>query len=57
MGEKIRLDHVGVLFVTDLVREALESPIGRNAVLTAEITVLITLQVRKCNSAVVMIKV
>ena len=42
--KRYRLDRAGVIFVTDLVREALESPTGRSGALTPEMKVLITLR-------------
>ena len=38
-----RLDRAGVIFVMDLVREALKSPTGRSAVVTPEMKVIIIL--------------
>ena len=51
-----RLDRAGILYVTDLVRGALESPTGRSGALSPEMKILITLRylatgkMQLCNS-------
>ena len=53
---RYRLDRAGVLYVTDLVRGALQSPTSRSQALTPEMKVLITLRylatgkMQLCNS-------
>ena len=41
---RYRLDSAGILFVTDLIRETLQSPTARNSALTPEMKVIITLR-------------
>ncbi|XP_050686985.1 putative nuclease HARBI1 [Eriocheir sinensis] len=54
--KRYRLDRAGVLFVTDLVRGALQSPTSRSFALTPEMKVIITLRylatgkMQMCNS-------
>ena len=42
--KRYRLDRQGILFVTDLVREELQSPTARNKALTPEMKMIITLR-------------
>ncbi|KAK3894746.1 hypothetical protein Pcinc_001470 [Petrolisthes cinctipes] len=42
--KRYRLDHEGILFVTNLVRETLARPITRNKALTPHMKVIITLR-------------
>ena len=54
--KRYRLDRAGILYVTDLVREALESPTGRSGALSPELKVIVTLRylatgkMQQCNS-------
>ena len=54
--KRYRLDRAGVLYVTDLVREALQSSASRSHALTAKMKVIITLRylatgkMQMCNS-------
>ena len=43
-GGTIRLDRAGIVYVTDLVRGALESPSGRSGAISPEMKILITLR-------------
>ncbi len=53
--KRYRLDHAGVMFVVDLIRDALTSPNQCNHAITPEIEVITTLiwPLEKCNSAAV----
>lgn len=42
--KRYRLNRAGILFVTDLVRDTLQSDTKRNRALTAEMKVIITLR-------------
>lgn len=54
--KRYRFDREGILFVTDLVRDALQPPTNRNVPITPEMKVLMTLRylatgkMQQCNS-------
>ncbi|MPC81649.1 hypothetical protein E2C01_076277 [Portunus trituberculatus] len=54
---RYRLDRDGILFVTDLIRDDITSPISRNSALSAELKVVLTLRIllARCNYVAVMI--